>query len=232
MRCVRASLFALLALMLFGGPYSAMAGEIDLDKVIENETNEQLCDRLAVDPFTGFGPETWAKPFEHIDYYRAVPACFKAMEAHADEPRYRLQLAFAFLAAKKNDAGKKLLGLFVEADNCSAMLALAFVSPPAEAAQLMQKAGEHGCPAGTMLFGMSELSGAGVAKDEVDGVRMIRRAADAGFTRAMLILANFYNEGTYGVGYDPAEANRLIAKAAQLGDPRAKDILTGEVESQ
>ena len=41
----------------------------------------------------------------------------------------------------------------------------------------------------------------------------------------MLILANFYKEGALGVGYDPEEAKRLIAQAAKLGDPRAKDML-------
>ena len=41
---------------------------------------------------------------------------------------------------------------------------------------------------------------------------MIRRAAEAGSTRAMLILANFYNEGALGLGYNPAEAKRLIAE--------------------
>jgi TPR repeat protein len=54
---------------------------------------------------------------------------------------------------------------------------------------------------------------------------MVRRAADAGSTRAMLIMANFYTEGTYGVGRNPEEAKSLIAKAASLGDPAAKDIL-------
>ena len=41
----------------------------------------------------------------------------------------------------------------------------------------------------------------------------------------MLILANFYKEGTFGVGYDANEAKRLIAEAAKLGDPRAKAVL-------
>ena len=56
-------------------------------------------------------------------------------------------------------------------------------------------------------------------------MRLVRQAADSGSTRAVLILANFHNEGAYGVGYAPEEAKRLIAEAAARGDPRAKDLL-------
>jgi TPR repeat protein len=76
-----------------------------------------------------------------------------------------------------------------------------------------------------ILFGMTQITGKGTEKNTLDGVRMIRRAADAGSTRAMLILANFYNSGVYGVGLNPREAKSLIAKAADLGDPAAKDML-------
>jgi hypothetical protein len=41
----------------------------------------------------------------------------------------------------------------------------------------------------------------------------------------MLILANFYKDGTFGVGFDANETRRLIAEAAKLGDPRAKAML-------
>jgi TPR repeat protein len=48
----------------------------------------------------------------------------------------------------------------------------------------------------------------------------------------MLILANFYNSGAYGVGLNPAEAKSLIAKAASLGDPAAKDMASLEEDGQ
>ena len=62
-------------------------------------------------------------------------------------------------------------------------------------------------------------------KDETEGLRTLRRAAEAGSTRAMLVLANFYYKGEYGVGYDPGEAKRLLTEAAGRGDPSAKDAL-------
>ena len=49
---------------------------------------------------------------------------------------------------------------------------------------------------------------------------------DAGCSdRAMLVLANFYYKGDYGVGYNPGEAKRLLTQAADLGDPSAKEAL-------
>jgi TPR repeat protein len=146
------------------------------------------------------------------------------MKGHPDERRYALQAGLAFLAGKKNEAGKKLLDPLVGENDPSAMLALAFISPDGEAAELMRRAAEQRNPTGMMLFGMTRLTGKGMPKNEIDGVRMIRRAAESGSTRAMLLLANFYRQGLYGVGYDPQEGDRLVAAAAKLGDPRAKDM--------
>lgn len=105
------------------------------------------------------------------------------------------------------------------------MLALAFISPGTEAAELMRKAAEGGNASGMRLYGMAQLFGKGVPKDETEGVRTLRRAAKAGSTRAMLVLANFYYKGDYGVGYDPGEAKRLLTEAAGRGDPGAKEAL-------
>ena len=41
----------------------------------------------------------------------------------------------------------------------------------------------------------------------------------------MLVLANFYYKGDYGVGYNPGEAKRLLTQAADRGDPSAKEAL-------
>jgi TPR repeat protein len=43
-------------------------------------------------------------------------------------------------------------------------------------------------------------------------------------------MANFYNKGLFGVGLNPQEANNLISRAADLGDPSAKAILANLVE--
>jgi hypothetical protein len=72
---------------------------------------------------------------------------------------------------------------------------------------------------------MSELTGKGVAKNEIEGIRMIRRAAEAGSTRAMLILGHFYQDSSYGVGFNPEEGKRLIGEAAKRGDAVAENIL-------
>jgi TPR repeat protein len=89
----------------------------------------------------------------------------------------------------------------------------------------MRKAGERGNASGLMLYGMAQLFGKGVPKDETGGLRNLRRAAEAGSTRAMLVLANVYYKGDYGVGYNPAEAKRLIMQAVDRGDPNAKEAL-------
>jgi TPR repeat protein len=207
------------------------AEPLDLSTIVEGETQEQLCDRLAVDPFSGFGPEQWAKPFASIDAYRAVPACVKSMKAHPGVERYVLGAALAFIAGEKNEAAKILLERLIAKGNVSAMLALAYISPDNKAADLMRRAAEAGSPQGMILFGMTQLTGKGIEKDPIDGVRLIRRAADTGSTRAMLILANFYNSGTYGVGFNPDEARSLVAKAASLGDPSAKEMLASLAEA-
>jgi hypothetical protein len=41
----------------------------------------------------------------------------------------------------------------------------------------------------------------------------------------MLLLASFYYKGEYGIGYDRAEAKRLLAEAASRGDRNAKEEL-------
>jgi TPR repeat protein len=223
MRCVVTAL-AFCGLAALIQPKALFAEPLNLDTIVVDETQEQLCDRLAVDPFSGFGPEQWAKPFASIDAYRAVPACVKAMKAHPGEDRYVLGAALAFIAGEKNDAAKILLERLIAEGNVSAMLALAYISPDTEAADLMRRAAEAGSPQGMILFGMTQLTGKGTDKNPMDGVRMIRRAY-AGSTRAMLILANFFNSSAYGVGFNPDEARNLVAKAASLGDPSAKDML-------
>jgi len=57
------------------------AAPLDLDNVMPEEPPEQLCDRLAANPFMGFGPDEWGKPFQAIDPYRAIPACSEAISA-------------------------------------------------------------------------------------------------------------------------------------------------------
>jgi TPR repeat protein len=225
MRSVPAAFLCLCLLVSLLSSSRAPAEPLDLNTIKTNETPEQLCDRLVDDPFVGFGPSEWAHPFDSIDPYRAVPACVKAMRAHPGERGYVLKAGFAFVAANKNDAAKKLLERLTANNDASAMLGLAYIAPEAKAAEFMRRASEQGNATAMMLLGMSRLTGKGVPQDQIEGVRLLRKAAENGSTRAMLLLANFHNEGAYGVGYNPEGAKRLIAEAAARGDPRANDLL-------
>ena len=216
---MRLSVTAVFALGLALLPLGAHAASpLDLDTIAPDQPPEQLCDRLAADPFAGFGSDEWAHPFARIDFYRAAPACKEAMALHPDEPRFALQAGLAAIAGDKKDEAKTLLAPFAAEGNATALLALAFISPDQEAA-------DKGSAPARLLFGMAELYGKGIPKDQIDGVRMIRRAADGGSTRAMLIRANFYNNGDYGVGRNPEQGRTLIEGAAKLGDPAAQNIL-------
>jgi len=204
---------------------STAAEPLNPNEIIEGETPEQLCDRLAADPFDGFGPDEWSDPFGKVDYYRALPACTKALEAHPEEQRFVLGVALANVAGDKRDIAKPILEDLIAKGNTSAMLVLAYISPEAEAAKLTEQAAKAGSPNAMMRWGMTLITGKGVPQDPVEGVRLMRQAAEAGSTRAMLILANFYNQGVYGVGLNPREATSWIAKAAEKGDPAAKNLL-------
>ena len=206
----------------FGGP---PAHALDLHKIITDETPAEQCDRLATDPFAGFGPAEWGRPFSRIDHFRALPACTKAHEAQPDEQRFELGIALATVAGKTPQSAKPLLEELIAKDNTSAMLILAYISPEDEAAGLMRRAADAGSANAMMLYGMSLMTGKGVTEDPVEGVRMMRRAAEAGSTRAMLILANYYDQGSHGLGFDPEEGTRLITAAVAAGDPAAKTIL-------
>jgi TPR repeat protein len=186
---------------------------------------QKACMKLAADPFAGSGPKEWSTPFQSIDPFKAIPVCKEALRLHPDDANLKLAAAFAYIAGRKSDQAKPLLDQLVAQNNSDAMLALAFISKGAAATELMLKAGESGNASGLMLYGMAQLLGKGVPKDETEGVRTLRRAAEAGSTRAMLVLANLYYKGDYGVGYDPDEARRLLVEAAGLGDPGAKEAL-------
>lgn len=197
----------------------------DPPSAADDASLQKGCLKLAVDPFAGSGPKEWSTPFQSIDPFQAIPVCKEALRRHPNDARLKLAAAFAYIAGRKNDQARPLLDDLVAKGNSDAMLALAFISSGAEAAELMSKAAEGGNASGMMLYGMAQIFGKGVPKDETEGVRTLRRAAEAGSTRAMLVLANFYYKGDYGVGYDPGEARRLLVEAAGLGDPGAKEAL-------
>jgi hypothetical protein len=228
MRCVVAALAACCFLAPLATPVPLTGGAAAAETqatAMDDAAVVQACHRLATDPLAGLGPQEWSRPFQTIDPFQAIPVCKEALRRHPDDQRLMLETAMAYLAGRKNDLAKPLLEPLVTQNNSSAMLALAYISTGPEATALMHKAAEAGNPSGLMLYAMAQMFGNGMPKDEIDGVRTMRRAAEAGSTRAMIVLANLYYTGDLGVGYDPAEAKRLLTEAAGRGDPSAKEAL-------
>lgn len=221
-----ARVLAVLAVLLACVLFEAVQPPALADDAKDDATLKKACDTLVADPFAGGGPREWSSPFETIDSFQAIPICKEALKRHPQDQGLALKTALAYIAGRKNEEARPLLDRLVADNNASAMLALAFISRGPAATDLMRKAAEAGNPSGKVLYGMAQLTGQGVLKDEIAGVRTLREAAEAGSTRAMLILANFYYEGDFGVGYDPAEAKRLVAEAAGRGDPSAKEALS------
>jgi TPR repeat protein len=221
MRCVLAAIATLAVVFVLQARPGAATEEADKDDAVVKEA----CHKLVADPFQGTGPEEWSRPFQGIDPFRAVPVCQEALRRHPDDSGLKLDLALAYLAGRKNEEATPLLDRLVAEGNSSAMLALAYISSKVGAAALMRRAAETGNPSGLLLYGMAQMSGNGVPRDVTAGVRTMRKAAEAGSTRAMLVLANFYYKGEYGLGYDRSEAKRLITEAARRGDPSAKEAL-------
>ena len=59
MRCVSAA-FAIVGLVVLFQPLTGLsAAPLDLDTIAPDEPPEQLCDRLAANPFAGFGADEW-----------------------------------------------------------------------------------------------------------------------------------------------------------------------------
>jgi TPR repeat protein len=184
-----------------------------------------ICDRLAADPFAGFGPKSWDKPFQGIDAASAVPACEEAMRLHPGEPRYRLQMAIAYLAAQDQDRAKPLLKQLVEEGNAPAMVLLANISSDRDSLELISKAASLDNPAALIFLAFAQLTGDGVKQNVLEGIRLLSHASDLGNTEAMIVLAGIYLEGRFGVPPDAAEGRRLILDAASRGDPSAKEVL-------
>ena len=206
MRRVTAA-FSVWSLLVILPVFAALAA--DPRSAADDAALQTACQKLAVDLFASSGPREWSTPFQSIDAFQAIPVCKEALRLHPDDARLKLAAAFAYIAGRKNEQAKPLLKQLAAQGNSDAMLALAFISTGPEATELMRKAAEGGNASGMMLYGMAQLFGKGVPKDETEGVRTLRRAAAVGSTRAMLVLANSYYEGDHGLGYDPGEAKRL-----------------------
>ena len=222
MRRVTAA-FSVTSLLVILPVFAALAAEPR--SAADDAALQTACQKLAVDLFASSGPREWSAPFQSIDAFQAIPVCKEALRLHPDDARLKLAAAFAYIAGRKNEQAKPLLEQLVAQDNSDAMLALAFISKGPEATELMRKAGEGGNASGMMLYGMAQLFGKGVPKDETEGVRSCaappRPARPArcssspiSITRAITAWATIL-----------ARQSGWLTQAADRGDPSAKEAL-------
>jgi TPR repeat protein len=74
-------------------------------------------------------------------------------------------------------------------------------------------------------MGMMHMNGEQVQQDQIEGIKLLRLAADNGDRNAPGVLAQIYDEG-YGVDKDPAEAKKWLKLGADRGDKKCIDKLT------
>lgn len=86
--------------------------------------------------------------------------------------------------------------------------------------QTLRKLGDGGNAYIMYRLGRMYATGAGVARDEIEGVRWYRKGANAGNLQAMAALGIALLEGR-GAGKDPQEAVRLLKAAADKDNPDA-----------
>lgn len=91
-----------------------------------------------------------------------------------------------------------------------------FEGSPAECQRLADEGLQKSFAPLINIKGVSKLLGLGMTKDEAEGIRLTRQAADRGFGIAMYGLAIAYASGE-GLSKDPSEANTWWRKAAELG---------------
>jgi len=86
----------------------------------------------------------------------------------------------------------------------------------AEAVALYRKAAEQGDPAGEFGLGRMLANGEGVARDPVAALQWYRKAVAREHAPAIEALARALRSGDLGLTRDPAEAERLEARAKAL----------------
>ena len=95
----------------------------------------------------------------------------------------------------------------------------------AEAVEWYRRAAEAGDPEGLYGLGQMYLKGEGIERDRDQGRDWIVRAAEAGLTSAMRVLATNYERGGMGLDPDPELARHWLERAAAQGDEVARQRL-------
>lgn len=77
------------------------------------------------------------------------------------------------------------------------------------------------------MSGMMYLFGDGTRQDILEGVKWLQASVAGGLPQAMVAMAALYDVGQ-GVAFDPAQANQLRQRAAQVGNPTARGQLADD----
>jgi TPR repeat protein len=154
------------------------------------------CDRLAASPYDNTRPASIVGILQDkIDPKAAVPACEAGLKAAPNDHRIMFQLGRSYAADNNYDAAFKQYSA----------------------------ASAKGDVSATVNLGALYISGRGVAKDEVESVRLMRMAADQGHPVGAYNLAGDYEAGRGGLTKDDIEALRLYRISAAQGFPAANN---------
>ena len=85
-----------------------------------------------------------------------------------------------------------------------------------------RQAAAAGDDRGLLRYGMAQVYGRGVAKDEAEGVKLVQAAAALGNPTAQRLMGIFYINGTHGVTEDETAGRLYMESAAINGDSDAQ----------
>ena len=164
----------------------------------------QPCDTLAQPLRTAMGrlpALVDGVSFGQIDAAQARPACARAMAAYPAETRF---IAYAARAADRAD-------------------------DDAETVRLWRIAAERSHPTALAFVGIAQMDPPffGLALNEVEGLRLLRRAAELGDPFGQASLGSLYFGGRGGVTQDQAEGVRWFRLAADQGSAAGQAELAG-----
>ncbi|KAF1007222.1 MAG: Secretory immunoglobulin A-binding protein EsiB [Luteibacter sp.] len=89
----------------------------------------------------------------------------------------------------------------------------------------MRRSLADGTPDHMAIFGITLLTMNAIAGDQNDGVEWLNRSVTAGSAQGMNIMGVFHLSGAFGVSKDPTEGERLMLKAAGMGNADAQASL-------
>lgn len=89
----------------------------------------------------------------------------------------------------------------------------------------MRRSLADGSPDHMAVFGVTLLTMNAMGGGQGDGVEWLNRSVTAGSAQGMGILGVFHLSGAFGISKDPAEGERLLLKAAGMGDADAQASL-------